>query len=183
MLGQPGALALLLGIVLVAAVLLLRLRGQGGAALERELAQVATVRAEHDALVIEVATLDDEAQRARKDRASARAALEPARAELEALRARVNEAEHELEELEVELGRIRSLRQEETASLARKQALRAEAEAAVRAAQAALVDSPDARSLAAARSSVGADVLEAGGTTRSEVEGLLDLGAVEAPIG
>jgi hypothetical protein len=183
MFDQAGALALLLAIVLVAGVLLLRLRGQGGAALVRELQQVAEARAERDGLIADIATLGDDALRARADRAAALAQLEPGREQVEELRARVAAAERELAGLEAQLGRTRSLRDAETASLARQQALRAETEAAVRAARAALEDGSAPGSLpdgsATARRSGAQDAPRDAHPTRRAV----DLGAVEASIG
>jgi hypothetical protein len=144
----PGILPALLAVVVIAGVLLLRLRSQAPAQRARERARVVVERTARDALVAEQAGLVAAAESARQELVATRAELaelEPERQRLADVRGQYAIATAALEGLQAEIQRTRALVEEATADLARHQAMRAEAEQALRTARAALIGgAPDA---------------------------------------
>lgn len=109
---MPDALTLIVALVSLVVLLVLRLREQGPAAVERATRETTRLRDEHDALAVELETLT---QRTSEARSALRSALDEAAPEvvrLEQLRASTTAARDVLDALEAELARLRADRAE-----------------------------------------------------------------------
>jgi septal ring factor EnvC (AmiA/AmiB activator) len=112
MLEVPGALALIVALASVVVLLVLRLREQGPAAVERAARENARLRDERDALAAELEALTGRTAEARAALRSALDEAAPEVARLEQLRASTTAARDALDALEAELARLRAQRAE-----------------------------------------------------------------------
>ena len=116
MLEVPGALALIVALASVVVLLVLRLREQGPAAVERAARENARLRDERDALAAELEALTERTGEARAALRSALDEAAPEVARLEQLRASTTAARDALDALEAELARLRAQRAEPAAA-------------------------------------------------------------------
>ena len=157
MLEVPGALALIVALASVVVLLVLRLREQGPAAVERAARENARLRDERDALIAELEALTERTGEARAALRSALDEAAPEVARLEQLRASTTAARDALDALEAELARLRAQRAE-------------------------LAAAPQAEPAAAAPASAPAPAPQAAPTAPAPTPSL-DLAAVAAAIG
>lgn len=108
----PDALTLLVALVSLVVVLVLRLREQGPAAVERATREATRLGDERDALAVELKALTERTGEARAVLRSAHDEAVPEVARLEQLRASTTAARDALDALETELARLRADRAE-----------------------------------------------------------------------